>query len=167
MALLPVCSTLSWKADGILPLRAVVQSSQRQYVSPMTNGRNKRATERNPAGASRLVAVQCPACHMLSWHNTRSNHQSFCAFCSNSQPAYLTKVSPEPIIMTTPKPTEIFSTRHRHGPTGQCDGASPFILEFFMVQGSGFRCMAYRNNDGKWRGAFDNEVLPGAIRVLE
>lgn len=45
--------------------------------------------------------------------------------------------------------------------------ASPFILEFFMVQGRNFRCMAYRNHDGKWRGAFDHEELPGAIRVLE
>ncbi|HTV41205.1 MAG TPA: hypothetical protein VMF08_11560 [Candidatus Sulfotelmatobacter sp.] len=62
---------------------------------------------------------------------------------------------------------ETFSARHSLGPSGQCDGISPFILEFFMVQGSGFRCMAYRNDDGKWRGAFDNEVLPGAIRVLE
>jgi hypothetical protein len=69
--------------------------------------------------------------------------------------------------MTTPKPTETFSTRPRLGPTGECNGVSPFILEFFMVQGSGFRCMAYRNDDGKWRGAFDNEELPGAIRVLE
>ena len=68
--------------------------------------------------------------------------------------------------MTIPKPTEAFSTRHRYGPAGECDGVSPFILEFFMVQGSGFRCMAYRNDDGKWRGAFDNEELPGAIRVL-
>jgi hypothetical protein len=69
--------------------------------------------------------------------------------------------------MTTLKPTETFSTRPRLGPTGECNGVSPFILEFFMVQGSGFRCMAYRNDDGKWRGAFDNEELPGAIRVLE
>ena len=45
--------------------------------------------------------------------------------------------------------------------------ASPFELEFFMVQGSGFICMAYCNHDGKWRGAFDNIELPGAIRVLE
>ena len=50
---------------------------------------------------------------------------------------------------------------------GEGDWASPFVHEFFMVQGSGFRCMAYRNRDGKWRGAFDNEELPGAIRVLE
>jgi hypothetical protein len=47
------------------------------------------------------------------------------------------------------------------------DAASPFLVEFFMVQGAGFQCMAYRNSDGKWRGAFDNRELPGAIRVLE
>ena len=45
--------------------------------------------------------------------------------------------------------------------------SSPFTLEFFMVQGSGFICMAYLKDDGKWRGAFDNRELPGAIRVLE
>lgn len=50
---------------------------------------------------------------------------------------------------------------------GQEEGASPFVLEYFMVQGSGYICMAYRNDDGKWRGAFDNRELPGAIRVLE
>jgi hypothetical protein len=47
------------------------------------------------------------------------------------------------------------------------DAASPFLVEFFMVQGTGFQCMAYRNSDGKWRGAFDNRELPGAIHVLE
>lgn len=47
------------------------------------------------------------------------------------------------------------------------DAASPFLIEFFMVQGVGFQCMAYRNSDGKWRGAFDNRELPGAIRVLD
>lgn len=46
------------------------------------------------------------------------------------------------------------------------DAASPFLVEFFMVQGLGFVCMAYRNSDGKWRTAFDNRELPGAIRVL-
>jgi hypothetical protein len=45
--------------------------------------------------------------------------------------------------------------------------ASPFILEYFLVQGTGFRCMAYRNQDGKWLRAFDNQELPGDIRVLE
>ena len=50
---------------------------------------------------------------------------------------------------------------------GEGNWASPFVQEFFMVQGTGFRCMAYRNPDGKWRGAFDNAELPGAVRVLE
>ncbi|HEX3628422.1 MAG TPA: hypothetical protein VH280_23690 [Verrucomicrobiae bacterium] len=59
-----------------------------------------------------------------------------------------------------------FSATQDSGHAGECDHVSPFVLEFFMVQGSGFRCMAYRNQDGKWRGAFDDEVLPGAIRVL-
>ena len=47
------------------------------------------------------------------------------------------------------------------------DATSPFLIEFFMVRGTGFQCMAYRNSDGKWRGAFDNRELPGAIHVLE
>jgi hypothetical protein len=44
---------------------------------------------------------------------------------------------------------------------------SPFILEFFMVQGANFRCMAYRDEDGKWRDALNNEELYGDIRILE
>lgn len=47
------------------------------------------------------------------------------------------------------------------------DSGSPFLVEFFMVQGVGFQCMAYRNSDGKWRSAFDNRELPGMIRVLD
>jgi hypothetical protein len=46
------------------------------------------------------------------------------------------------------------------------DAASPFLVEFFMVRGVGFQCMAYRNSDGKWRAAFDNRELPGSIHVL-
>lgn len=44
---------------------------------------------------------------------------------------------------------------------------SPFLVEFFMVQGIGFKCMAYRNSEGKWRTAFDDIELPGTIRVVE
>ena len=44
---------------------------------------------------------------------------------------------------------------------------SPFIFEFFMVQCVNFKCMAYRDQDGKWRGALDNLELPGFVRVLE
>jgi hypothetical protein len=76
-----------------------------------------------------------------------------CPFCSSVQPDYVTRIVPESL------------TTSEAGPGGR-DGVSPFVLEFFMVQGSGFRCMAYRDHDGKWHSAFDHEVLPGAIRVL-
>lgn len=46
------------------------------------------------------------------------------------------------------------------------DEASPFLVEFFMVQGVGFKCMAYMGFDGKWHAAFTNSTLPGNIRVL-
>jgi hypothetical protein len=58
-------------------------------------------------------------------------------------------------------------TAGNHSEVAVKDGGSPFLVEFFMVQGIGFQCMAYRNSDGKWRGAFDNRELPGSIRVLE
>ncbi len=45
--------------------------------------------------------------------------------------------------------------------------SSPFIVEFFMVQGIGYRCMAYCDEDGKWRNAFNNGELYGDIRILE
>ena len=44
---------------------------------------------------------------------------------------------------------------------------SPFVLEFFLVQGAGFRCMAYRDEEGTWRGAFNHEALAGEIYILE
>jgi hypothetical protein len=43
---------------------------------------------------------------------------------------------------------------------------SPFIFEFFMVQGPGFRCMAYCSADAKWHNAFNDEELHGDIRIL-
>jgi len=58
-------------------------------------------------------------------------------------------------------------TSRREAISAVQDANSPFLIEFFMVQGMGFRCMAYRNQDGKWRGAFDNVELPGTIRVME
>jgi len=36
-----------------------------------------------------------------------------------------------------------------------------------MVQGVGFQCMAYCDQDGKWRNAFNNEELFGEIYILE
>ncbi|HTV40973.1 MAG TPA: hypothetical protein VMF08_10375 [Candidatus Sulfotelmatobacter sp.] len=59
-----------------------------------------------------------------------------------------------------------FVGRHNSKPTVN-DAGSPFLVEFFMVRGVGFQCMAYLNSDGKWRSAFDNRELPGAIYVLE
>ena len=44
---------------------------------------------------------------------------------------------------------------------------SPFTVEFYWVQGIGFRCMAYPDLDGKWREAFCNVELPGPIHILE
>lgn len=46
-------------------------------------------------------------------------------------------------------------------------GPSPFLVEFFMVRGIGFQCMAYRGSDGRWFSAFNGQELPGTIRVLE
>jgi hypothetical protein len=43
----------------------------------------------------------------------------------------------------------------------------PFLFEHFMVQGVGFRCLAYCDEDGRWRDAFNNEELFGAICILE
>jgi hypothetical protein len=45
--------------------------------------------------------------------------------------------------------------------------ASPFVVEFFMVQGLGFRGMAYCDRDGNWRNAFNNDQLMGHIYLLE
>jgi hypothetical protein len=45
--------------------------------------------------------------------------------------------------------------------------ASPFIVEFFMVQGPDFRCMAYRDQNGKWRKTLNDEELTGDVYILE
>jgi hypothetical protein len=44
---------------------------------------------------------------------------------------------------------------------------SPFLLEFFMVQGAGFRCAAYCDEDGHWHEAHTREELHGPIQVLK
>jgi hypothetical protein len=43
---------------------------------------------------------------------------------------------------------------------------SPFLIEFFTVQGTGFRCTAYCDEDCKWHDAFTNEELFGDICIL-
>ena len=47
------------------------------------------------------------------------------------------------------------------------EGGSPFDTEFFMVQGAGFKCMAWHDANGKWRTAFENQILPGNVRVVD
>jgi hypothetical protein len=44
---------------------------------------------------------------------------------------------------------------------------SPFVLEFFLVEGHGFRCMAYCGADAKWHHAFNDEELRGDIRIVQ
>lgn len=44
---------------------------------------------------------------------------------------------------------------------------SPFVVEFFMVESLGFRGMAFCDEDGHWRNAFNNDPLPGQIYLVE
>jgi hypothetical protein len=45
--------------------------------------------------------------------------------------------------------------------------SSPFLTEFFLVQTEYFRCMAYRDQAGVWREAFNHEELTGEICIVE
>jgi hypothetical protein len=110
-----------------------------------------------------LLSYKCPSCHMLTWHAKKSKAEISCPFCSHNLPQYVTKLSADRMVRTheplSPSSWRLDAEDDR--------GVSPFILEFFMVQGIGFRCMAYRNGDGKWHEAFNDRELPGAIRLLE
>lgn len=44
---------------------------------------------------------------------------------------------------------------------------SPFVVEFYMVEAESFRGMAYRDEDGKWRNALNNEFLSGPVNLVE
>jgi hypothetical protein len=55
----------------------------------------------------------------------------------------------------------------KHAPSPASEEKSPFVTEFFLVQGISFRCMAYFDQDRKWRNAFSHDELPGAIYILE
>jgi hypothetical protein len=112
---------------------------------------------------------------MLAWYEAEFSGEVLCPFCSHALPNYVTKVWRERMFMRNQtdaaKRKVLFNDaagRYNSQPVDEdLDEASPFLLEFFMVQGMGFRCMAYRNIDGKWRGAFNDEELPGTIRILE
>lgn len=122
----------------------------------------------------KLTGYKCPSCNMVAWHAHGSEADISCPFCSHALPRYVTQISPQRMIMMDAtdqsnienQPNEN-SRKNGARSVRQGDGGSPFDLEYFMVQGSGYICMAYRNGDGKWRGAFDNMELPGSIRVLE
>lgn len=43
---------------------------------------------------------------------------------------------------------------------------SPFVTEYVMVLCAGFRYMAYRDEAGRWRNAYDNYEIRGRIEVL-
>jgi hypothetical protein len=107
-----------------------------------------------------LVSYRCPSCHLVTWHPRQLNQEILCPFCYQGLPGYVAKVSAERMVAceNAPQPA---NEPHDEG------GVSPFVLEFFMVQGMGFRCMAYRNGDGKWHQAFNDRELPGAVRILE
>ena len=38
--------------------------------------------------------------------------------------------------------------------------------EVALVQGEGFRCMAYRDKQGKWRDYIRRNELPGRITII-
>jgi len=44
---------------------------------------------------------------------------------------------------------------------------SPFVVQFFMVQSLGFRGMAYCDQDGAWRNAFNHSRLFGRVYLFE
>lgn len=110
---------------------------------------------------------------MLTWRKQQLKGEVLCPFCCNRLPEYIAKISPQRMIVRDEKPKrseKLLATPMKCNeakPKIEEQNESPFITEFFMVQGVGFRCMAYRNGDGKWRGAFDNEELPGAVQILE
>jgi len=45
--------------------------------------------------------------------------------------------------------------------------AAPFVIQFFLVQGLGFRCAAYCDLQGIWRDASNHQELFGDIRILD
>ena len=64
-------------------------------------------------------------------------------------------------------PTQALMPLSEPVPSARQSEPSPFLIEFLLVQGIGFRCTAYRDPVGKWRDAFTNAELPGEIQILE
>ena len=47
------------------------------------------------------------------------------------------------------------------------DDPLPAIGEQVLVQAEGFRCLTFRDKDGKWRNAFSRDELHGTIRMIK
>ena len=50
--------------------------------------------------------------------------------------------------------------------TGKMENDVNLDFEYVLVQGDGFRCIAYRDGQGTWREAFNHQAIAGAIRIL-
>jgi len=42
----------------------------------------------------------------------------------------------------------------------------PPVGQEVLVQCPGFRCLAYRDGEGKWRGVFDKRELPEVLEII-
>ncbi len=51
--------------------------------------------------------------------------------------------------------------------TEQKENDLPPVGQEVLVQCSSFKCMAYRDSEGKWRDAFDGRELPKVIQIIE
>lgn len=47
------------------------------------------------------------------------------------------------------------------------DRKGPIDGEGTLVRCAQFRCMAYRDRDGKWRDYFSNDTLPEPVEVID
>jgi hypothetical protein len=52
-------------------------------------------------------------------------------------------------------------------PNDPPDDPLPLVGELVLIQADGFRCLAFRDKDGKWRNAFSRDELPGTIRAIK
>ena len=42
----------------------------------------------------------------------------------------------------------------------------PAIFDFVLVQAAGFRCIAYCDQNGTWREAFNHREISGQVQIL-
>ncbi len=58
---------------------------------------------------------------------------------------------------------------HKHGTEelgAEQDRPLPRVGEQVVVQCEGYRCLAYRDKDGKWRNAQSGQEIPKVLRIL-